>query len=248
MKTRNVIQIFFGSTIVYVAMAACSGGGNPPTGSSAQGGSGGHSSNSSSNSGGNVGGDDGGIWDALTDPVPEADAEPMSGSRLKRKFRLGDDGSKEYEQVVVQVSGGTTTSVRGVWYDSERQDDCVFMTAGDGKQRCLPLGYQGALQYSDSQCTKAAAPVPAAPAGCPMSIPKYVVTIDASAVCPQPLLELSNHVYTVGSFLGQITLYYKTSNGSCAAGGGPPPNQLIYELTQEVDVTSFVQASVGVDP
>ena len=45
----------------------------------------------------------------LTEPVPEAAAEPTSGKRLKRKFRAGEDGSKEVVQVTLTATADAHT-------------------------------------------------------------------------------------------------------------------------------------------
>src|SRR5215212_7630887 len=60
----------------------------------------------------------------FVDPVPSAKADPTNGARLKAKVRTGEDGTKEY--------------ISGIWYDAERQEECAFTTAADGKERCMP--------------------------------------------------------------------------------------------------------------
>jgi hypothetical protein len=44
------------------------------------------------------------------------------------------------------VSAGLTDSMLGF--------DCLWQVATDGKLRCLPEGYQGAIAYADAQCSK----------------------------------------------------------------------------------------------
>jgi hypothetical protein len=78
------------------------------------------------------------IADAMTDPVPDASAEE-SGSRLKARYYVGDDGSKQFAG----------------WYDSERKENCTVMSASDGVLRCLPftLFASAGSYFSDSNCS-----------------------------------------------------------------------------------------------
>ncbi len=62
-----------------------------------------------------------------------------NGSRLRMRFFLGADGSRQF-------SG---------WYDTQLGVNCQVLTAADGKLRCLPK--QAAFQtkfYADPQCTQ----------------------------------------------------------------------------------------------
>jgi hypothetical protein len=78
---------------------------------------------------------------SLLIPVAEAKANE-SGSRLKARWYVGDDGSRQ------QFLN---------WHDSELQVDCGFTTGRDGTLRCLPTGGGGSVlstQYADSSCTQ----------------------------------------------------------------------------------------------
>src|SRR5690349_16994423 len=117
MKVRDVGVCLVGGAMVYVAMAACSAGGSTTGGHSGGvtrlgGGQGGGASGAGPSAGQ---GGDSGVFDALTNPVPPASADPTSGSRLKPKYRVAEDGAKEY--------------FAGLWYDSQRAEDCSFTTA-----------------------------------------------------------------------------------------------------------------------
>jgi len=263
MKIKEVSRTLFGGSIVYVLMAACSGVTNSPTGGGstgqaghggaggmatssiggfggmAQSGSGGLGGMAQSGSGGfggmaqtgsggmGQGGsnfDAGGIWDALTDPVPDASADPTSGTRLKAKYRMGADGSKEY--------------INGTWFDSQRNEDCSFATAMDGQLRCLPnlaQAYVVESIFSDASCTK---PVATVSDSCTH---KYAIAYE-TAVCMAGSQAI--RVYNLGAQVS--TIYYK-SGANCFAGTISPPSKY-YSLGTEVLPSSFVSATIGIDP
>lgn len=138
-----------GSITVYLLMAACSGGshrsqweqGNATSGrgGASSPAAGGNSSrgdalanagtsgpNGSSGDEGTTGASGGMIADMvgdMMDPVPDADAAPAtSGKRLRARYYVGEDGSRQFVG----------------WHDKERNEDCSFSVAEDGKTRCLP--------------------------------------------------------------------------------------------------------------
>lgn len=199
-----------------------SGGAQGAGGAVAQGGAGGVGK-------GGAGGifDAGAIFDALTDPVSPANADPVSGARLKAKFRTGDDGSKEY--------------LGNAWYDSGRNEDCSFALAADGKERCLPgapvtaFGGVATAVFKDAAC----------------SVPIYFVTnIDPKCmkagftvrVASSSCADTTIHVVQVGAPLAG---WYTLSNGVCT--GGPWQGSPHYEGV-EVAPSAFVSATVGHDP
>jgi len=239
MRLRDVGLSLLGSAVVYVAMAACSAGSGGPSGTkpsgtgghgstgpvaAAGGGMGGTGSTTDGTSGTGSAGTDSGLIDALTDPVPIANADPTDGTRLKATYRTGEDGSKEY--------------VPGIWYDSSRSEECSFTTAGDGKQRCLPAGATGGV-YSDSGCTKQIVPVPA---GC--SSPGYAITADTSNMCTAN--GAATHVWTLGSSVTPAALYVM-SGTTCYAAGPAGSQYTYYNVGSEVPATSFVAAAAGHD-
>jgi hypothetical protein len=74
--------------------------------------------------------------DMMDNLVPEAKAQ--SGSRLKARWNVGDDGAKQFVD----------------WQDTELDAECYFATMWDGTLRCLPLAEAAQLmQYSDSGCS-----------------------------------------------------------------------------------------------
>ena len=154
----------------------------------------------------------------LVDPVPSAKADPASGSRLKAKLRTGDDGSKEY--------------LSGVWYDTERQEDCIFETAADGRERCMPPSQSVLTLFADAACKQAMA---VASAACP---PKYSV-MSEQADCGAARV----HIYSIGATMTPARVYL-SAGGTCIDAGPADPSAAYYEVGAEVPASSFVSATV----
>jgi hypothetical protein len=238
-RSRRALEAFLGACFIYAVMAACNGGGNGNSSHTAGGGgaaSGGHGHGGGAMSG--PGGSDGsGIFDALMDPVPEADANPMSGSRLKKHYLDGSDGSRE------DLPG---------WYDSQRMEDCAFTRAGDGKQRCLPTNaanWPG--WYGDNQCTIPVIMVSLPPLQCNFTPPVLARNDSVDDVCAGTA---KTRVYSVGGQApigsgGYVTLCSKASDGSCTQCGTAQYNNVaFYHVGAEIDPSSFVAATEKTDP
>ncbi|APR86455.1 Hypothetical protein A7982_11804 [Minicystis rosea] len=222
MKLRDVALCLVGGSIMYVSMAACAG---RPSGQSSSGmtvhqGTGG-STPGTGGSGNTI--PDSGIGDALTDPVGSAHAEPTPGSRLKPKYRVGDDGAKEY--------------LAGLWFDSQRNEDCSFALAADGKTRCLPQGTEFRY-FADASCET---PMVLLQNAC--SAPKYAVS-NTDAACG--LDPSAIHVYAVDQPTTPAMIYGK-SGGSCFAIGPSASEYLYYTVGAEVPASAFVAATVAHD-
>ncbi|WP_437821604.1 DUF7481 family protein [Sorangium sp. So ce1078] len=161
------------------------------------------------------------------DPVPNASANPESGSRLKARYRATEDGGKAYDP--------------GWWYDSERRETCAFVVAGDGQERCLPLSSPSAsvgVYFSDARCS---VPIAAYTAGCP---PKYVVSSTVlNGECGA--VALRTRIFAVGPRFTD-TLYYGSAS-SCATIAASDTYDY-YAIGDEIPPTSFVAGSWGVDP
>lgn len=221
MKILESGKTLIGGFVVYVAMAACSAAG---PGAISGGGSGatGHGGGDG-NATGTGGYDAGDIWDALTDPVPNASADPVSGSRLKAKYRLADDGSKEY--------------IAGNWYDSQRQEDCGFQPSADGTQRCLPTATGLQPYYIDAACSQQLAQVYNNPA-CSAQVPKYASIYGYT----QDTCAYFVHVYSVGPQVTPADVYLL--NGANCLKTAPSAIYTYYSLGAEIPPTSFVGSTV----
>jgi hypothetical protein len=73
-------------------------------------------------------------------PVAIAEAHAESGTRLKARWLVGTDGSRQFVN----------------WYDSELKVECAFGSATDGTQRCMPAGAAAIhlAGYTDAACTQ----------------------------------------------------------------------------------------------
>lgn len=261
MRTRRTMGVFASGCAVYVIMAACTGtvtnnNGSQATSGGGHGASGGHAMGGGGHGGTMTGGGDSGILDALMDPVPHADAEPMSGTRLKGKFRLGADGSKEYRVWLPKTGSllydyGPTT----LWYDSQRQEDCAAAKAADGKMRCLPTETAPEISnlFTDAQCTNRVWRVPAGQPSCVLPPPKYVHAPDMSAPCQLP--DPNHPLYTfryflVGALVAKPQTLYQLNliNNTCNLQGGADPTFAYYAVGPEIDPAAFVEFTDGVDP
>lgn len=212
MRAYHILSSLAGSAVIYVAMAACS----------------------SSGSGGAGGGRDGGDFsDVLTDPVAEASADPVSGSRLKAYYHVGEDGSKAYDN--------------GHWWDSTRGEDCYFQPASDGKLHCLPTTPTTTavvFYYIDDKCTQA---VIEATNGCGF---KYVV--DYSLPAPGCGTQGGAKILSVnGPVMLDISTkffaYSKQSNVCAPTLLNVNPSSTYLAVGQEIPPTAFVSGSIAHD-
>jgi hypothetical protein len=161
------------------------------------------------------------MWDAMTDPVPDASADPVSGTRLKAKYRSGSDGSKGY--------------IPSLWYDSQRQEDCAFAVAGDGVERCIPSGLS-VVAFSDAACTQAIA---MDSTGC---VTKYAIQRDRPAGCntvgPTRIFELGAKSTATNIYLQAGTQCISTM---------APAGSALYAVGAEVPPTAFLEGTIKTD-
>lgn len=135
------------------------------------------------------------------------------GSRLKVKALVGADGS---EQRV------------GFW-DSQRNEDCVYQHAADGTARCMPIAATTAngLFYSDQACS-----VPLAMGACATPTNEYASLAAADACGGPPVV----HIYQRGI---QVTGQVYEKAGQCI---GVMPSSPVFALGDEIDPSVFVEA------
>jgi hypothetical protein len=168
----------------------------------------------------------GAIVDALTDPVSSASAQTMtSGSRLKAKWYVGADGSKQFLG----------------WHDSQLNTDCDFGVASDGATRCIPAYPAGALvatYFADAACSQ---PIAYLYPGC--ATPTYA-SQSASASCA---LKPVTQIFSIAGVYGG-TVYQGTSS-SCTAVTATTILSLytFYSIGTESPPSQFVQATVQTD-
>jgi hypothetical protein len=276
-NTRRFLEASFGACVIYTVMAACNGGGNGNASSSGGGGHGhgGHGHGGGAPGGGGTagstmavpGGSDGaGIFDALTDPVHDAMADPVSGTRLKAAWIESLDGARQYLLNTEPDYGGTGFQLTtNVWFDSMRSETCVFRLAVDGKLRCLP-GLQNAqagqvpgfyqLFYADDTCSGSSAYFIMDPpqTNCAQyTPPTYGLLIEPSpTTCHTPGEDGRFRVFKVGA---QLTLPSNTPYYFPYGQPGQAPtcqkvddinSILIVYAAAEVDITKFQEVDATV--
>ena len=149
--------------------------------------------------------------------VPSKPGENASGTRIKVKSFAGSDGSKQFVG----------------FYDSERQEDCSYSYASDGKLRCLPPA-SGVSLYADANCS---IPVLNVPPGSCSALASYVtVTTPGADACSVG----ASRLFRRGSaFTPSGTVYWKVPSYSAY----PATSSFIYySMAEEVAPSSFVDA------
>jgi len=186
--------------------------------------SGGASSNGASGSGTGGEPNDAGlvdaVVDAMTDPIPDAKADPAeSGDRLKARYMVGEDGSRSFVG----------------WYDSELEVNCFFYLTPDGQQRCVPSGdlaYASAY-FSDSDCSTR---VFQSALGCSY---RYGLATTAGESC-------ATTTYSVYELTAvSPTTVYRQSGEVCQAVEAPQTSQLYTGV--ELAPSTFVAGQEEVD-
>ncbi len=180
-------------------------GGSPVTGGGAGG-----SLGSGGGSGGGAGG--GGGADAGV-------AAPFtSGSRLKYRWAVSPGGDRAYLAT----------------YDSQRAQECTFVSGADGAVRCLPMGEFWFGTYSDAACTQRMVRVTTTGCGAPPAALQLEM-----AGC-----QTRYHVFPIGAALQPTTEYtLNPSTGACT-GASPPAGRTYYAMASELPASSFVSAQV----
>jgi hypothetical protein len=206
-----------------------SSSGSIADGSGSSGADGSESGSGASSSGGSIadgsgsGSDGPSIMDVLTDPVPEAAADPnQSGTRLKVNYYAGTDGSKQSADSM---------------HDTMLNIDCSFRTMSDGTLRCAPIGGASGVgfYFADSACSQQLA---MAASGC---TPTNAYANVTSSTCGGYLA-----VYTLsGAYSGAS--YYLKSGTNCL-GPTSTSGSTFYTVGAEQPPSTFVQATMQMEP
>lgn len=164
-----------------------------------------------------AGGDSGG--GACCMPSEPAAKAAASGSRLKLRQYIADDGSK--------LPPG--------WWDSERNEECAFNT-WLGDMRCLPPAvFSTTFYYADSACS-----LPLASVGCDTSLSYVLVTAAGTCTANRTMHPLDGARWT-----GAV---YTTLTGSCAMTADPCalPEQAcdLVRVGDEIPASAFVAATL----
>jgi hypothetical protein len=255
-RGRRSIEALFGACLIYSVMAACNGGGNATSGGHGHGGQG-HGGASVGGAMAGPGGSDGsGILDALTDPVPDAMADPSSGSRLKAAWIESTDGAKQFLLNTEIDYGNGATATANVWYDSMRDETCTIRLASDGKLRCLPSFPQAVpanqttqVFFGDATCSSVAyIVINKSPMNCPPWDPQdyALLIVEATTTCQMPGENGRYRVFKRGNpvtLTPAIQLYSisgPVQSNQCSAG--PSSDQFAgVWAANEVDISQFAE-------
>jgi hypothetical protein len=155
----------------------------------------------------------------ITDPVPDASAEPaMDGGRLKAVYLVGSDGSRQWDYA---------------WWDSARGEQCSFIAFSDGTTRCVPAGSASAIGFSDASCS---VPLFATPvASC--TAPKYALLLGP--------LSCGTYSYSSVQTLTPVTpdKVYAGTSASCVDETAAYKASYTFYTGTEIPLSSFVSAA-----
>ena len=170
-----------------------------------------------------------------------------SGTRLKRMFLQGNDGTDDLTRTYVAWPIPNSPYPYGryetQWWDSLRQEECAYQIAADGQVRCLPTDTASLVLYFASPCTQPAVAIQPAPPACPQDIPKYAATTDPAACSPGGGGVV--HIAPVGAYLGASSCYF---SGPGCSSGCSNITYLFYAVGAEVPASSFVAGAMQNDP
>jgi hypothetical protein len=144
-----------------------------------------------------------------------------SGSRIKAKTLVTSDGVKEF---------------RG-WYDTQLGEDCAFLTASDGRIRCLPGGAAASGFFTDAVCSTPAATALAC------SSPRWVLATEEVGAGCRSSGGVSVHITRLVSDAGVI---YQRTDAGCLRST-LPTGFVTYVVGLQVPPTEFVEGVVGLE-
>ena len=126
-------------------------------------------------------------------------------SSLPATARVGKGGGR---LVPALVSSGASAALALGWHDKERDADCTFTLASDGKLRCLPTGAEANVFFTDSECKSRSLVAVLGPVACAGAARFARVS---SKTCPT-----TTRVYALGTEPRNLTTAsIETSPGHC---------------------------------
>jgi hypothetical protein len=157
-------------------------------------------------------------------PISEARAE--SGTRLKARWLVGSDGSRQFVN----------------WRDTELDAECTFQSASDGSSRCQP--YSAGVEtggYSDAACTQRLFRMPRLD-DCTAAAPPRFGTVHSYDSCRAgrfTLFALSDRIQP-----GNV---YDDTSGACRQRAGADEDFIYFAAAEELPPTRFVGAEIATD-
>lgn len=157
--------------------------------------------------------------DTITGTNPETAGGDESGTRLRARMIVGADGSKE-------LIG---------WYDKQREEECAFKSADEGKLRCVPTAHP-VFDFADPECTKPLVTLPPQ-LDCNGNPPKYVMAMDYTQACIP-----SARLFEIGAASQtMVDPVYRSQQGGCQPVGNPMA--IFYEVGAEVPMSELVEGT-----
>jgi hypothetical protein len=160
------------------------------------------------------------------DPVSTAKADTVSGSRLKAKYYVGNDGSKQFIQ----------------WHDSQLDADCYFAQTASGL-RCLPAYITANAYYADAACSVALFLSPKPACGTTAPVPKLGIKATTANGCTTTQYFLVTKV----PFPAQL---YLTSGSTCTLAPASTATALDpydFFTGMPTDLSQFVSAKESIE-
>jgi len=159
--------------------------------------------------------------DMMGEMVPEAKAQ--SGSRLKARWYVGDDGSRQFLD----------------WQDTELNTACSFTTGADGTLRCMPIGgAAGAYYFSNATCSTRLISVPQAQ--CTQgSQPEFGIYTETTCGASK------YHIFPVTGVVQPANIY--TGSPAACTPLAALAGYTFYSAGVELPASRFVAANVTVD-
>ena len=157
---------------------------------------------------------------------PHGAAANVSGTRLKPRSLSAEDGARHFAG----------------WYDSERETECTFQRASDGKLRCLPASLTvNPAWYSDSACSKRLA---YAFKGCSA---QTTASLQESYCAGSTGSNVT--VYAVGGPYTGHAYYTKSANGECTGAevAGLGGTYELFSVGKEIAPSDFVAATESIE-
>ena len=157
-------------------------------------------------------------------PGPQGDpgSDSRPGSRLKRQYRISEDGGRAFDS----------------WYDTELGMPCAWRPAIDGSERCMPFDDRAAkpgLWYRDNLCEEAVAVINENDCG---TLPP-AMTYKVPGECVYRVRRISAQVDDVENvFTNAVGECIPVSIGE---------NSLVYNVDGELDATAMVASAVKVE-
>jgi hypothetical protein len=269
MRIEEAIRLVGGSVLVYVIVAACSGGTMPSGPSQSQTGGGGTSRGSGvSTNGGSTTGGVGTNGGSTTSSVGAGGTGTLdasgTGSGAADAYAGGNGGTGTSGRTLMDALtdpvrearadinlsgtrlkvkryvGADGSSAFQTLHDSQLNVDCYFQLAADGQSRCLPSWPAAASMSIAYSDAKCSNPLAYVFKGC--SVPQHAVQNDSTACAWPPTV----HVYSIaGPYSGAL---YSGSPTSCSMWTDGRVTYDFYTVGAELPPNTFVQGTVQIDP